>query len=414
MKYHYPYPERFPRNNLVDLSKITGDIVLWGAGKIGGLAAHCLTQKNIIFAGYCDISKDKIGQTFCGHPVFSPKQLKELYPEATILISTSFFRTALLELEELGWNRNKIFNCVSLFLEVDFSNYDFWAEPQFIIRSLEEYMNSVYFYTSEDVYINQLCLSITSRCTLRCKYCSAYVPYTKNHKDLPIESVISDLKLLFDAIHFIDSINILGGEPFLYPQLGTLLKFLHEIPLFRAAPLITNGTLIPSEDVLQLLEEDKRFVVRFSHYGALSTKLEEFVELCKKRDISYEIVNYAYWNPLPKIGPTASSENMLKRRFLNCTSSTQLPLVNGKLFCCCTLSSMHLQHLDAIPDNPNDYVDLRKSHSATELREAIKCYLNRFRSGEYLSACAYCTGVHSSQFENKIPVAEQTHDLLTF
>ena len=91
MVYHYPHPEWFRDWDRPDFKRINRPLILWGAGKIGGVAAHCLKQQGVEYAAFCDIASDKWGTQFCGHPVISPQELTERYPNAAVLITAGFF-----------------------------------------------------------------------------------------------------------------------------------------------------------------------------------------------------------------------------------------------------------------------------------------------------------------------------------
>ena len=90
MVYQYPHPEYFRDWNKPDFLVHDRSIILWGAGKVGGVAAHCLKKRGVLFEAFCDIAKDKWGTEFCGHPVISPEELQKYYPNAIVLISAVF------------------------------------------------------------------------------------------------------------------------------------------------------------------------------------------------------------------------------------------------------------------------------------------------------------------------------------
>ena len=70
-------------------------------------------------------------------------------------------------------------------------------------------------------------LTITHRCTLKCKLCGAYSPYYSNPK--PHWS-LSQLKLYtdkyFEIVDYVEKMTISGGEPLLHPDLGKLVEYL--------------------------------------------------------------------------------------------------------------------------------------------------------------------------------------------
>src|SRR5262245_31349465 len=97
---------------------------------------------------------------------------------------------------------------------------------------------------------NNLRISVTDRCNLRCIYC------------MPEEVTFLDRSALltFEEIaHFvqvaaplgIDKIRLTGGEPLMRKELPTLVRMLARIPGIRDLGLTTNGLLL--EDQAQTL-----------------------------------------------------------------------------------------------------------------------------------------------------------------
>src|SRR5262245_31864808 len=93
---------------------------------------------------------------------------------------------------------------------------------------------------------NNLRISVTDRCNLRCTYC------------MPEEVVFLDRSALltFEEItHFvrvaaplgIDKVRLTGGEPVMRKDLPTLVRMLAEVAGLRALGLSTTGLLLPDQ-----------------------------------------------------------------------------------------------------------------------------------------------------------------------
>lgn len=107
----------------------------------------------------------------------------------------------------------------------------------------------------------------TTRCNMRCKGCSSLLPYFKNPKDVSIEQILKDFELFFSGIDECMRITI-GGEPFLYPHLQEIVEYLIGQKKVLGIMLITNSTIMPAPQVLELLRNPKVFV-EISDYGHL-------------------------------------------------------------------------------------------------------------------------------------------------
>ena len=73
MIYKYAHPEFFSDWEKPDLESLNGEIILYGAGRRGSVAAHCLKNRRIDFICFCDSDEKKQGIPFCGHDVISPE-----------------------------------------------------------------------------------------------------------------------------------------------------------------------------------------------------------------------------------------------------------------------------------------------------------------------------------------------------
>lgn len=80
-------------------------------------------------------------------------------------------------------------------------------------------------------------------------YCKPY--------DLDKDCLKENLEELLKMIEHISIVRVLGGEPFLYPWLGEILELLIASPKVKVVGIPTNGTVIPKEDVLRVLQNPK-------------------------------------------------------------------------------------------------------------------------------------------------------------
>ncbi|NIG52892.1 GTP 3',8-cyclase MoaA [Chitinophaga sp. Cy-1792] len=85
-------------------------------------------------------------------------------------------------------------------------------------------------------------LSVTDRCNLRCTYCMpANMKFEQTTALLTDDEIIRLIKILsFDGI---TKIRITGGEPFLRPNLISLIARLKNIPGIQEVAITTNGVL---------------------------------------------------------------------------------------------------------------------------------------------------------------------------
>jgi len=404
MVYFYPQSELFENFVKPDFEKLT-EVILWGAGRIGGMAEYCLRKRGVKICAFCDTAKDKWGTEFCGYKVINPEQMLELYPDATVIISCIYYSVVYEELRKMGYEN--IYECSSLFLEIDFDEYDFWMSPNNAIRNIEMYMSSLYRQVRKENSVDQIYLNITTKCTLRCRDCTLFIPYVKNPCIYNSADIIEDLINVLNCLEHVRVVNFYGGEPLIHPDLAKMIRQLSTERRIDRISVITNGTIVPSDELLTAMKNESRIRVRISDYGALSSKKEEIIRLLEANHIDYEVTNYQYWDENSRIEPCNDSEEQLKEKFYQCSFCNYLSIIDRKAYICHAASAVNT--IGALPPTEDNYVDLVK-YPLPLLREKLFAYIERPKKREYIDACKYCSGVYTLNFEHKIPVAVQTKE----
>lgn len=411
MFYKYSHPNLFRDFDNPDFSKFKENIILWGAGRIGGVAEYCLRMKGIHILAFCDIAKDKWGTTFCGHKVISPHELESNYPNAVVVITTVFHSSIYPELKNKGFAN--VFDATSLFMEIDFDGYDFWMTPDYAIRNVEQYIAAILEQKKEQCSIDQIFLNITTKCSLRCRDCSMFIPYVINPCNYDASIIMKDFNNVLNCLGSVRIVNFYGGEPLLHPDLVTMIKSLKHEKRIERISIITNATIMPSDELIQAMRADKRFWVRISDYGEISPKVEELTNLLKENDIDYEVANYTYWDQPSRITYLDSTEEELVTKFRHCTACNVLFLLNSKVYLCSTGSAVC--NMNVFPPSESNYLDLSGyANFSKKMMKELNDFIIRPKQGKYLDACRYCSGGHCIQFEKKVPVALQTKELLKF
>ncbi|MDE7244674.1 MAG: radical SAM protein [Oscillospiraceae bacterium] len=407
MIYKYTHPEYFRDWDKPDFANLEKPLVLWGAGKIGGVADHCLKKRGINYAAFCDIAKDKWGTIFCEHEIISPDELQKRYPDAAVIITSVFYSSTYEMLQLRGYR--EIYDCTSLFMEIDFSDYTFWASKEYSIRNVEQCLAAILEQKTMSGRIDQIFLNITTKCSLRCRDCSLFIPYVSSPCNYCADDILSDLNKVIDSLQYVRIVNFYGGEPLLHPDLAQMIRSLKKEQRIDRISIISNGTIIPNKEVLLAMADEERFMVRLSDYKEHSPKIPEITACLEQYGIKYEIANYTYWDKQSKIGFTGHTKEELTAKFRLCTSCNVLFLINRKGYLCSTGSAVC--NMGGFPYSPSNFIDLLDTENFSE---KLINFITRPRNGEYMDACKYCSGNHCVQFEEKVPVAVQTKELLKF
>lgn len=409
MIYKYANPEFFADWEKPDLRKYSGNLILYGAGRRGVVAAYCLKKLGVEFVCFCDSDVKKHGMQVSGHRVISPEELKEKYPDSPVLITTNhyYYLKELLD----SWGYKDVFSCVSLFLEIDFAGFDEDFSVEYMCRNTDQYFNSLHSYSGMSrEYLADLMFNVTNRCTLRCRECSTYIPYVTHPIDFDSTVMIESLDKLLIAYKVIGNISLYGGEPLLYKDLPKLVREFTARPQVKKVTVITNGTLLPTDKLLEELINAK-VRVRISDYGSLSTKRDELIKILREHNVFTEVTNFQHWDLTPTVDILNETDEQLKEKVRNCCTIAKMPLcINGKMFFCGF--SGYYDYFEAVPDFGDNYVDLLNfSGSGGELRDEINLKFQMATDGLPKKVCRYCKFDHMAQH---LPVAEQTMETLKF
>lgn len=410
MMYRYDFPDQFEGLERTDFSQYSGNIVLWGAGKIGSITAYLMKQQGIKVLAIVDILPAKQGTKFCGLDVISPQELLQRYRNAEVVITTVGRNDVvewLTEQKFTAWH-----DVWPLLLEFDFGDYSD-QNQMYMSRMIGYYFRTVAraLELKRKFLVNRLRVMVTSRCSLRCKECSVFVPYVQHPQDDSWEQIISDIKTFLDAVSALQEVELWGGEPLLHPNLPEIITALANEPRIHQISVITNGTILPDEKLIKSLKTDPRIIFRISCYGALSSKLKEAEGLMQENHIRCEIINYKTWYKNSEIKVLNETDEELRKKFNCCMEGNGIAVWRGKLCFCATLP--FLLEAGAFPESDENYYDIRRTDlERTQMIAGIYQYAERANTDRYIDACRYCTGKTSTNFSQVMPVAEQTKILL--
>ena len=250
--------------------------------------------------------------------------------------------------------------------------------------------------------MNTLSIIPSYICNLKCKYCGARVPYLKNIKTHTVEEMMEMTGRMFKIVDHVHHIAISGGEPLLYKALPVLInKLMRYKDQFDQIEIITNGTIVPSEDLISAVKKcgDKFWRVLVDDYGKdLSKKVTEIVDVLEKNRIEFRINDYWSENMwydgwadygtyleyihTPEEAAEISKKCMSKPRgfWYNIHGGIADPC--GKIY----------PRIDAgLEVNPDEYLDLLDdSITVEEQREKIR----RIKNAPYLDFCRTCKGLY--------------------
>jgi len=256
------------------------------------------------------------------------------------------------------------------------------------------------FKYENKVHIFQTDVLVTERCTLACSHCNMFMPHfvSPNHRDFEI--IKSDIDLFFNKVDYVSVFHLVGGEPFLYPHIEDVIRYIVSNYSFKIDKLIitTNGTILPKQSTLDLLKSSD-VILSVSDYTDklenIKVKVLKVIETLKSQNINHYVRNEIEWYDFGdlRIKKNLPTDRLIKH-FDSCTAPFR-GLNDGKFYYCHLNTSAVLTKL--FPLNENDYVDI----NTISKEELLKFDLGYTDLG-YITFCDNCNGCNTGI---KVPVS---------
>lgn len=372
MHYKYNHAELFKDVPDVDYAAFDSNIVIYGAGFQGLLAAHLLKKMNINVICFADQDKEKQKNKYYGLPVISPSKMIEEYSDSLIIVTPYVFEPVYQKFKNNKLLKNVVLP-VPLFLEFETEGFDELPE-------IPNWYRSGTFSYYVDMFLRKCCnvlttaqlyainVSVSQLCNLRCKNCTSLMPNYKTPKHFRLDDMIRYMDIVSENRIF-EYISVEGGEPFLWPELPAFLNYLCSKDNIWDIILITNGTIIPGRELLDALKNPK-IKVRISDYGAFS-KLSTLSELFDSEEIKY-LIQLQKWSELSTFTNERHSAKEFNEVIEACCKIGGrgfTHLADGKIFCCPIQGNLH--NTGIYPSVEKDYVDLNAEIDQTKIEQFL-------------------------------------------
>ena len=276
---------------------------------------------------------------------------------------------------------------------------------------LEHYKDNTSFHMNiadyltgdEELVVGSLDVCMTTRCDLRCKGCGSLMPMYEHPKDVEIELILHSLDRFFSVVDRVFRVNVIGGEPFVYPHMDQVIEYLNGKDQVVSVVVPTNGTVMPENPRLYEALRNPKNHVRISHYEAYDKKSGKLLERLKKENIYHTVKQFGentyLWYDFGGYEDRGRSDDELEKQYHTCEVEW-MSLYRGKLYPC--PRAAHSIDLGFQPAEGN-YIEIANEDiSPEELKRNLEKFVYETRFYPSCNRCDRGTGTCPV-----IPVAEQ-------
>lgn len=254
------------------------------------------------------------------------------------------------------------------------------------------FLKNLYKYRKKKVRLSFLEVWVGQTCTLKCRDCCHLIPYVKP-AIFNIESLIEDCKKIFELCE-VDFFSILGGEPFINPDLYKLIDFVAQSKNITDGKLITNGTIMPDEKTIRSLKKlNNKLDVRIDVYPGRETRGNQFYNILLKEGIRCTLLRHNVFaemrwkklgGPEQKIIPCDTAAEIHKECALNACHT----LANGELTVC--PRGITSETVFGIKKNPWEHILIKDLKNPVLAKARIATAVSKMMYKDY---CCYCMGI---------------------
>lgn len=388
---------------LIEYIKGFKQVVCWGGSYLGNAVGKFLHENGVTITNYWDLRADTIKEVQsveCIQPFTTEDKDNTL---VVFCIGNNVIRGLLLkELKEKGYNNvlrgDYLFMGAICPFDKSTGIESSQCQGTMCCRSIFcDRLSNIVKSRSENVeplHMFSITLIINQRCSLHCKCCTSYMNEypVEARKDVPLERIEKDIDLFFDAMDSVGTVTVMGGEPFMHPDLSKIIKKLLSKKNFGIVSIATSGTFPIKDEQLEGLD-DPRVNVSFSNYehaiapGQVDLMYKN-IEKIKAKGISYTVgVTIPEWSVPSTLYDLGDSEERMIAKKKGCIQPPRcMQVKNGKLHPCDFGTALYSL---GIADYEMDYIELDKAGSTDELKQQIRDYIDQ----PYYRTCGHCAGM---------------------
>jgi len=370
-------------NCIQDLKKDGSPIIIVAALYEAEAIYNACLDNNIKVIAFCDSEKRRSEQPYCGLEVIHSPTLPSRFPKARFIIATQHIQDVVDQLSDFGYS--EFYSAMELLEKYKIENHKHHISNEYMNTRISVYKKSYSaYYDNKKTYMRSVDVMVTTRCSLKCESCSNLMQYYAKPENTKNNDIMSALNILQEHVDEISEFRIIGGEPMMNKEWHSIVNEIAEKNEKSKIIIYTNGTIAPKDDKLENLKgKNVNFVV--TDYGKLSRNINSLTEKLKNHGLAYVSRPAEDWIDCSSIRHHKRSAEDLKEVFKQCCVKYVYTLLNGRLYRCPFIANA--ANLNAIPDNPANYVDLFSK------KVGVKEQIERLVGvAKFFPGCDFCDG----------------------
>ena len=362
-------------------------VFVFGASAFGRVVLDAAKTVGLTVAGFCDNNPRLVEQGMDGVPVVLPEAAAAV-PDSLFLVAIADRLISVLpQLKRLGMDGR----CLTLGLVEIAAQKGLPGLDETKRRTLEKCLFTQRSFVGKGgVWISKLILTVTERCTLRCRDCITRIPYFERAEQpsgYELKQIIDAAVLCVDGIY---ELYLQGGDSLLHPELVDVVTHALTYDTVYRVGVLTNAIVpVRAETWGKLRGRNIAFYV--SDYGRPQQDVGRFVDEMEALGFEYHINPRArVWS---RVSVTTSPNTDAERNhyvFLNCIPAS-CPVILGTRLTRCGLVASAVKQ-GSMPYIDADFVDLSAVMAGERLAETREAIRELVFEKEVMPSCAYCTG----------------------
>ena len=378
-------------------------VILWGAGNLGTAIGRKFTQLNLKISAYWDLRATELSRVN-GIEVIEPFSG---YASATSLIVfciTNVFISEVTgnQLKEKGYGNVLQGEDLYQALICPFGRdkrldiricRDLPECNVCTCRKLDNIIHNTFVTEDhESLHFPNITFVISQKCSLNCKYCYSYTNnYPPDQRvNFPFERIREDIDRFFDAVDSVTLVPLIGGEPFLHPDIGKIVNKFLEKRNFGVLNVTTNGICKITAQNLDGFQDDRTRVFFSNYLESLTTRQQDLfhknLDFVRSQGVTAIVYNATpQWTVPVTLNNKFHSLETITTMKSNCMmkATNGKYVKNGRFYPCTIIDSVHNL---GVADYNLDYLEIDGTSTADELRLAIRDVMKL----PYYKTCSHC------------------------